>query len=106
MPTLDGALTFAQADDFAEGVAEDLELDVARALDELLHVEVAVAESGRRLRLGLPEKPRQLCFFTDDAHAASTAAGRRFDDDGIADLLRPLERLVLALDDAFRAGQD
>ena len=41
---LDGALALAEGEDVAVLVGEDLELDVARALDELFHVEVAVAE--------------------------------------------------------------
>ena len=49
MAALDGALAFAQADHVAVLVGEHLEFDVPRPLDELLHVEVAVAEGGSRL---------------------------------------------------------
>src|SRR5689334_10028429 len=38
MPALDTALALAERDDVAMLIGEDLELDVARALDELLHV--------------------------------------------------------------------
>ena len=49
MAALDAAFALAQADHVAVLVGQHLELDVARALDELLHVEIAVAEGGRRL---------------------------------------------------------
>ena len=44
MAALDGALALEQRGDVAVLVGEDLELDVARLLDELFHVEFAVAE--------------------------------------------------------------
>ncbi len=51
VPALDRALALAEMDDGAVVIAEDLELDVARALDVLLDVDVADAE--RRLGLAL-----------------------------------------------------
>ena len=41
---LDGALAFEEHLDVAVLVSEDLKLDVARPLDELFHVHLAVAE--------------------------------------------------------------
>ena len=57
---LDAAFAFTQADDIAILVAQYLELDVARPLDELLHVEVTVPESRRSLRLRGVEHVRQV----------------------------------------------
>ena len=78
-------------------VAEHLELDVARRVDVLLEVDVAVAES----RLGLPlrrlQRLRQLARLLDHAHAAAAAAGGRLDDDRVADLPGDL-RLLFGLD--------
>ena len=106
VPALDRALALAEVHDVAVVVAEDLELDVARRLDVLLDVDVADAE--RRLGLALRglERVRQLRRRSHDAHAAAAAAGRRLDDDRVADLLGDLERLLLALDRAVAAGQD
>ncbi len=59
---LDGALALAERDDVAVLVGEDLELDVARALDELLHVHVAVAERRRGFAGGGMEEIGQLLF--------------------------------------------
>ena len=53
MAALDGALALSEADDVAVLVGQHLEFDVARVLDVLLHVEVAIAEGfgGFGLRL-------------------------------------------------------
>ena len=51
MAALNAALTLAQADDIAVCVAQNLELDVARPFDILLHVQIAVAEGSRGFRL-------------------------------------------------------
>ena len=97
MAALDRALALAEMHDVAVVVAEDLELDVARVLEILLDVDVAVAERGLGLRAArcaaaLGSSPR----IAHDAHAAAAAAGHRLDDDRIADFLGDLERLLLA----------
>ena len=51
MPPLNRALALAQAHHVAVLVGQNLELDVPRMLDILLHVEIAIAEGRRRLRL-------------------------------------------------------
>ena len=103
---LDGALALAEADHVAVLVGQHLELDVARLLDELFHVEIAVAERRRRLRLRRVKQVGQFFVAADDAHAAPAAAGRGLHDHREADLLRPLERFVRRGDHAFGAGQD
>ena len=65
--------------DDALAVAEDLHLDVARALDHLLEVEPAVAEGGLRLGAGLRHQALELAHVGGDADAAAAAAGRRLD---------------------------
>ena len=46
---LHGAVALAQVDDVAVAVRQHLELDVPRPLQELLHVDLVVAEGGARL---------------------------------------------------------
>ena len=53
VPPLHGAVAFPEVDDVAVLVGEDLHFDVPRVLDVLLHVDVAVAEGGLGLGLGL-----------------------------------------------------
>ena len=106
MSALDGALALAEAEDVAVLIGEDLELDVAGTLDELLHVEVAVAEGAGGFRGGLLEHAGEVFRRADDAHAAAAAACRCLEDDGIADTLCPVERVCLGGDDAVGAGED
>ena len=74
--------------------------------DVLLEVDVADAERRFSLALRGLHRVRQLAGRAHDPHAASAAAGRRLDDDRIADVLGDLERLLLALDRSVAAGQD
>ena len=106
MAALDRALALAEMHDVAVVVAENLELDVARRFDVLLEVDVADAERGFGFALRRLDRLRELARRAHDAHAASAAARGRLDDDGIADVLRQLERLVLAVDRTVAAGQD
>ena len=75
-------------------VAEDLDLDVPRPLEVLLHVDVVVAEAGSRLATGRLDRRADLLARADDAHAAAAAAGSRLDHDGIAVLVGERHHLV------------
>ncbi len=92
--------------DVAEVVADHLELDVPGRLDVLLEVHVADAERSLSLALRGLVRVRQFTCRPDDAHAASAATGRSFDDDGIADLLRGLQSLLFAFDETFTARKN
>jgi hypothetical protein len=100
---LHAALALAEVDQVAVGVAEHLELDVARLGDELLEVHAVVAE--RRARLGLRDADAgaQLLLVERHAHAAPAAACYRLDDHRVADRLRQRQRLVHAGDHAVAA---
>src|SRR5690606_17102125 len=69
------------------------DLDVARLFEELLHVDLAVAERGQRFGLRHVDRAEQRGFAVYDAHAASTAATGRLDDHGITDFARDAEVL-------------
>ena len=101
---LDGAIAFAQMDDVALVVAEDLEFDVMRVLDEFLDVNPRIAK--RLFRFGA----RRVIAFDQrnvvvrHAHAASAAAGDGFDHDRIADALGDGQGILLVLHDTVGAG--
>ncbi len=61
--------------DVAVLVGQHLELDVARALDELFHVEFAVAEGVGSFRAGGVIEVWQVFGIADDSHAAPATAG-------------------------------
>ena len=75
MTALNAALALAQTHHVAVLVGQHLELDVARPLDEPLHVEIAIAERRRRFRLRRVKLVGQFLFAADDAHTATAAAG-------------------------------
>ena len=80
------AVALAQMHDVAVFVAEHLHLDVPRRTDQLLDVHAPVFE--RRFGFGERgrERGRQIGRRLDRAHAFPAAAGRRFEQDRIADL--------------------
>ena len=82
------AVALAQADDVAVVVADHLELDVPRPLEEFLHVDLVVAERRRRFRARHRDRAQQRAFGVHHAHAAAAAAARGLDDHRIADLAR------------------
>ena len=105
---LDGAFALAEIDDVAVLVAQHLDLDVARVLDELLDEHAIVAEARLGLRAGETEAFLGLLGVVGDAHALAAAAGRGLDHDGIADLGGDLHGMlgVGDLAEVARHGRD
>ncbi len=68
------------------GVAEDLDLDVARPGDVALEEHSVVAEAARRLAPGRGDRVGQVAGRLDDPHALAAAAGGRLDEQRVADL--------------------
>src|ERR1700722_18308104 len=102
---LHGTVALAQVHDVAVVVGEDLELDVPRLLEKLLHVHLAVAEGGERLALGDADGVQQGGVGVHHPHAAAAAAAGSLDDHRIADVLGDAEILVdIVAERAVRAG--
>src|SRR5262245_6407754 len=87
MAALNGALALAESGHVPRPVAEQLDLDVARALDVALAEDAFVAERGCGLAAGCLERFLQFFGNADDAHAAPAAAGGCLDDERVADLI-------------------
>ena len=85
MPALHRAVAFTQPDRVAEGVGQDLDLDVARVLQELLHVDRGIAEGGAGLGAGGLYGVDQRCLGVHHAHAAAAATAGGLDDHGVTD---------------------
>ena len=68
------------------GVAEDLDLDVARPGDVVLEEHPVVAEAARRFAAGGGDRLGQVARRLDDAHPLAAAAGGRLDEQRVADL--------------------
>ena len=88
VPPLDRAVALEEVDHVARRVARQLHLDVARIEDQLLEVELAVAEGGLRLGRGGGEGAGQLVRLAHHAHPLAAAALLRLEQDREADLVR------------------
>ncbi len=101
---LERAVALEQVDHVAVLVAQQLHLDVPRAVEVLFQEDAAVLER----RLGLGARRRQPLdepvVVPRLPHPLAAAAGRRLDEHRVADLVREVERLLLGLDEAVAAG--
>ena len=104
VPPLHRAIALPQVDDVAVVVGDHLDLDVAGMLDVFFEIDVAVAERGLGLGLGLLEGGLQRQIVQGDAHAAPAAAGRRLDQHRKTQLVGQRHGLRLALDQSLAAG--
>ena len=84
------AIALAEPDRVAERIRENLDLDVARILEELLHVDLRIAERAARFFARHVDRVHERRFRVHHAHAAPAAAARRLDDHRIADRARNL----------------
>ncbi len=88
VPTLQTAFAFAQMDDCSVLVGKQLDLDVPRALDEPLDQQGVVAKGVTRFPPGTRDRLGQRGLVGHLPHALAAAAGRRFEQDRVADLPR------------------
>ena len=95
MAPLNGTIALEKVNKTAVPVAEQLDLDVAGAADELFEENVGDAEGGAGLAAGLVEGVVEFVGRQGDAHPAAAAAHRRLDDDGIAEPLGEDAALVV-----------
>ena len=102
---LRGAVAFAERDHRAAAVAEELHLDVARDLDELLQVDAVVLEVvAPETAHGLEFLPQLLCRAAE-LHADAAAARGALEHDWQAHTLRFRDGLVRAREQAGAGEQ-
>ncbi len=85
VPPLHGAIALPQMHRVALTVGENLDLDVARALEVLFHVHLIVAEGSARLLAGEVNGVVQGRLGVHDPHAASATTAGGLDQDRIAE---------------------
>ncbi len=90
---LDAALALAEVHERPVRVAQDLDLDVPRSLDEPLEEQPVVPERGRRLAPRGGDGLRELRRIADDAHPAPAPARARLDEQRVADGVGPRREL-------------
>src|SRR5262245_24100890 len=81
MTALYRAIAFAEMDDVAVLVRDDLDFDMARLRQVALDIDGAVAEEALTLRRGPFEGCLHLVWGTRDAESLAAAARRRLDGD-------------------------
>ena len=88
MPPLHRAVALAEREDGSGGIGQQLDLDVARALEVPLAVERAVAEGAFCLAFGGSERVLELGRRADDPHAAPATPRGSLHEQRESDLLR------------------
>ncbi len=83
--TLQAAFAFAEVDDVAVTVGEDLHLDVARAQNETLEKQRVVAERRRGFATCGDQGVGKVGGIVHEPHALAATAGRRLDQHRVAD---------------------
>ena len=91
--------------DVALVVAQDLELDVVRVLNELLDIDPGVAKGLLRLAARRVVAFDQGNIIMGYAHAPPTTAGDGLDYDRVANAFGHHQSVLLVVHDAFRAGR-
>jgi hypothetical protein len=101
---LHGAFAFAERDDAAVGVGEDLDFDVAGVFQIFFEIETRVAESVESFGGGVAPSGGEIGIASHEAHAFSAAAGDGFEKNGIAHGLREGLSLFGFIDGIVGAG--
>ena len=92
VPALERAVAFAERDDAAPPVAEDLHLDMAGLRHEALEIDAGIAEAGPRGALDRGEALGQLLARMAELHPDAAAARRALEHHRIADRLGRIQR--------------
>ena len=106
MTALNRTLPLSKTHHVAVLIRQHLKLDVPRMFDILFHVQIAIAECTRRLRLRCPEQSGKFFLAAHNAHAATTAACRRLHDHRETHLPCPFHGFPFRSENTFRSRQN
>src|SRR4051794_9894044 len=106
MAALQRALALAKVDHVAILIAEHLNLDVTRAVDQFLDVHFPALKGPLGLARGVTEGAFEIRFRVDAAHALSTSAGCGLDHHGIADTCGECAGVSWVAESCIRARDD
>ncbi len=94
MAALDRTFALVEIDDVAVLIAEDLDLDMARVLDEFLDEHALVAEGIEAFALGRLEPFLHVGVVPGEPHALPASACAGLHHHRIADVVGPFERVL------------
>ncbi|KAF5059539.1 hypothetical protein DSECCO2_334860 [anaerobic digester metagenome] len=106
VPALDRALAVVEVDGVPLRVGKNLDLDVARLREILLHEDRRIAEGGLGDPHPLVDRLLELALVLGDVHPDTAAARARLHDHRVADLGGDLLRLLDARDALRRARKN
>src|SRR5258707_14292910 len=104
MPALDRAFALAEAEQITEAIADDLDFNVARILDQLFDVDFRAAKSASGLARCVPERGFEAGLTVHASHALAASSGRGFEHHRIPALFGDASRVVKAGNTAFGSG--
>ncbi len=91
MAALQRTLAFAQVNEVAVLIAQDLDFDVTGTLDEFLQVHLAGAKGTFGFAGCAAQSSGEILGVIHSPHTFSAAAGSRFEQDGIPDFRGKLQ---------------
>ena len=94
MPPLQRAFSFTEVNAVTMFIGKNLDFNMARIFDPLLHINFPIAEGSLGLARSSIEGRFQFLGRAHQAHALSPAPGRGLEHDGISHLGRNLDCLV------------
>mmetsp|Transcript_41879 Transcript_41879/g.72734 ORF Transcript_41879/g.72734 Transcript_41879/m.72734 type:complete len:797 (+) Transcript_41879:128-2518(+) len=100
------ALSLGKSHDIAEGIGDDLDLDVVGVLDESLDQHAVIAEGALGLGLTQSKALSGLLVVVRHTHALASTASRSLQHHRVAHLVGKGDRMVLVSDLALVAGDD
>ena len=106
MTSLDGAITLVKMNNVAGTITKDLDLNVTGTLNELLHKDGTVTETGQSLTGGRLEEGLDILHVANDTHSLTTATHGSLDDDGEAVLIDKGLNLIGRLESTVGTGND
>src|SRR5512141_2049140 len=83
-------------------ICDNLELNMARAMEIFLHIQPVVAKRGPRFALCNGKSGREFRQFVDDSHSTPATAGSSLQQDGKSLLETEFARFVFAADCTLR----
>src|SRR5438477_8145499 len=106
MPPLDRAFAFTEGDDAAGGVAEDLDLDVARPFEIFFDIDICRTECALCFAAGGLECTLQIGLRAADSHSAPATPGGGFQDHRKSDDARDIDGITIRFHGTVAAGKD
>src|SRR3954465_9519990 len=106
MSPLHGAVPLPKVNQISVTIAEQLDLDVPRPRDELLHEDFVAAKSALRFTASSLKCVTEILRLLDNAHPSSTTAVRRLKDHGELECLGSLQTFFYRGNWRFAAAQD